>query len=241
MDPAVALALIVLAVVFLISFSILVVMCKSRYQYKRFLKSNKNGFNKLNQDNWDEMIQLSPLISQALDNNPWLGDATGILQHCVSILRLCHQLTETLSKVPSNELLPMYSDSISTSTQRILKDFDYFLKTLGQKNADLAVIEARACALVSSSFALTIPFSLMFPKSKNSCKAFITEMENHTSVLKSYVKYAEERNEALIISMADNENIKNYYDNTPKEENKDNEELPISSDDNNTNNEEKVS
>lgn len=62
MDPAVALALIVLAVVFLISFSILVVMCKSRYQYKRFLKSNKNGFNKLNQDNWDEMIQLSPLI-----------------------------------------------------------------------------------------------------------------------------------------------------------------------------------
>uniref|UniRef100_A0A0K0FZW4 Transmembrane protein 98 n=1 Tax=Strongyloides venezuelensis TaxID=75913 RepID=A0A0K0FZW4_STRVS len=220
MDPAVALALIVLAVVFLISFSILVVMCRSRYQYKRFLKSKRNGFNKLNQDNWDEMIQLSPLISQALDNNPWLGDATGILQHCVSILRLCHQLTETLSKVPSNELLPMYSDSISVSTQRILRDFDYFLKTLGQKNADLAVIEARACALISSSFALTIPFSLMFPKSKDSCNAFITEMENHINVLKSFVKYADERNEALIISTAGSEIVRNDYDNTIKEEDK---------------------
>uniref|UniRef100_A0A0N4ZH39 Transmembrane protein 98 n=1 Tax=Parastrongyloides trichosuri TaxID=131310 RepID=A0A0N4ZH39_PARTI len=215
MDPAVALALIVLAVVFLISFSILIVMCKSRYQYKRYLNSKKNGFNKLNHDNWEEMIQLSPLISQALDNNPWLGDATGILQHCVAILRLCHQLTETLSKVPSNELLPMYSDCISLSTQRILKDFDYFLKTLGQKNADLAVIEARASSLVSSSFALTIPFSLMFPKSKDSCNAFIAEMENHVNVLKSCVKYAEDRNEALIISTTtDNDNADIDYETT---------------------------
>lgn len=47
---------------------------------------------------------LSPLdmflSAAALDKNSWVYDVSGLLQHCVALLRLCHSLSEKLSKIP---------------------------------------------------------------------------------------------------------------------------------------------
>uniref|UniRef100_A0A914GQF6 Transmembrane protein 98 n=1 Tax=Globodera rostochiensis TaxID=31243 RepID=A0A914GQF6_GLORO len=101
MDIVVYLALVVLGAVFLFSLFILIIICRRKHEYNRILFSQSLRFSKLRQENMEDIEQLGPHISRALDRNHWLEEmTTGLLQHCVAVLKLCHLLTDKMAKIP---------------------------------------------------------------------------------------------------------------------------------------------
>lgn len=140
MDVVVYLALAVLGAVFLFSLFILIVMCRRRYDYGRLLEAQSLRFSKLQSQNCDDIVELGPHIckfigkgiefwlscaygrlrvlydladlAHALDNNLWVYEVTGVLEHCVAVLKLCHHLTEHLAKVPLNQINPQLNEII---------------------------------------------------------------------------------------------------------------------------------
>lgn len=68
--------------------------------------------------------------AQVLDNNQWIYDVTGMLQHCVAILKLCHATTEKLSSVPLTTISAQLNDSILRATNRIVPRFDDLLRAM---------------------------------------------------------------------------------------------------------------
>lgn len=66
MDVVVYLALAVLGAVFLFSLLILIVMCRRRYDYGRFLEAQSLRFSKLQSQNCDDVVELGPHICKCL-------------------------------------------------------------------------------------------------------------------------------------------------------------------------------
>lgn len=192
MDIAVILALTVLGCVFVFSFILLVIMCRRRYEYNRLLVDQSLRFSKLRQDNVDDIIQLSPHISQALNSNQWVYDVSGILEHCVAVLKLCHTLTDKLAKIPLNAISPQLNDVICQATAKVVPRFDDLLKSMAAPNVDVRLIEARVVALVTTCWSLVSPFYLMNPKYKEVFGNIIKEMENHQQFLQLAVEQASE-------------------------------------------------
>ncbi|VDO61816.1 unnamed protein product [Heligmosomoides polygyrus] len=167
MDTVVFLALAVLAAVFIVSLLVLLVMCqRRRMQIRSFkLASASAGFSKLRNENLDgHIMQLSPLIAQALDKNTWVYDVTGLLQHCVAVLRLCHQLTDQLAAVPLQHASPQLNHMLCQATLRVMPRFDDLLSAVASPAVDIRVLEARATALATVCWALYLPFSLISQK-----------------------------------------------------------------------------
>ncbi|VDN26776.1 unnamed protein product [Gongylonema pulchrum] len=99
------LALFVLAAVFFFSLFILIAMCRRRaLTTKRFAEATSLRFTKVDNENVESVVQLEPLIAQVLDSNQWIYDVSGMLQHCVVILKLCHALTMKLSTIQLNSV-----------------------------------------------------------------------------------------------------------------------------------------
>lgn len=71
----------------------------------------------------------------------------GLLQHCVAVLKLCHQLTDQLAKIPLTQINPQLNDIICQATARVVPRFDDLLQTLAMPNVDVRLIEARVTAL----------------------------------------------------------------------------------------------
>lgn len=177
MDIVVYLALAVLAAVFLFSLFILIVMCHRRYEYNRLLMVHSLKFSKLQHDNLDDVLQLGPHISQQLSSNQWVEEVSGILQHCVSVLKLSHLLTDKMSKIQLNQINPQLNNVICQATTRVVPRFDTLLSSLGAKNVDIRVIEARVSALINAFWALVTPFYLLSSMYEESLGKIIHEME----------------------------------------------------------------
>lgn len=106
MDAVVAVAISVLAVVFLSSLLALIVVCRHRYC------SNKDHLSQQLQDSRPDVhlihsqnditdvelddMRLHPDIEKILADEQWVDDATGLVPHCLAVLKTCHQLTERL-------------------------------------------------------------------------------------------------------------------------------------------------
>jgi hypothetical protein len=39
------------------------------------------------------------IVAKILRENDWVYDASGLVQHCLMILKVCHQLTDKLSAI----------------------------------------------------------------------------------------------------------------------------------------------
>ncbi|MFH4981789.1 hypothetical protein AB6A40_008498 [Gnathostoma spinigerum] len=88
-----------------------------------------------------------------------------MLEHCVSILKLCHTLTENLSSVSLNSVNPQLNKAMLTATHRIMPQFDDVIRAMATAQVDLRLLEARLSSLVTACWALTVPFLLACPKS----------------------------------------------------------------------------
>jgi hypothetical protein len=190
MDIVVYLAIAVLGVVFFISLLILIIMCRRKYEYNRLLVNQSLRFSKLRHENVDDIIQLSPHISNALNSNQWVYDVSGILEHCVAVLKLCHTLTDKLAKIPLNSISPQLNDVICQATARVVPRFDDLLQSMAAPNVDVRLIEARVVALVTTCFSLVSPFYLMNPKYKEVFGQLINDMEVHQKYLQVAVDQA---------------------------------------------------
>uniref|UniRef100_A0A1I7X1X3 Tr-type G domain-containing protein n=1 Tax=Heterorhabditis bacteriophora TaxID=37862 RepID=A0A1I7X1X3_HETBA len=113
MDVVVYLALAVLAAVFVVSLIVLLLMCQRRRMQSRSFKVSFIF----------KTIVSSP---QVLDRNNWVYDVSGVLQHCVALLRLCHTLTDKLSAVPLHHA-PHLNDLLCEATLRVMPRFDDLL------------------------------------------------------------------------------------------------------------------
>lgn len=197
MDTVVFLALAVLAAVFIVSLLVLLVMCqRRRMQIRSFkLASASAGFSKLRNENLDgHIMQLSPLIAQALDKNTWVYDVTGLLQHCVAVLRLCHQLTDQLAAVPLQHASPQLNHMLCQATLRVMPRFDDLLSAVASPAVDIRVLEARATALATVCWALYLPFSLISQKYREAMGEPLEQMDHHLDALRQAAEIAERAN-----------------------------------------------
>lgn len=196
MDIVVFLALTVLAAVFVVSLLVLLVMCQRRRMQIRTFKlastSKSSRFSKLRGDDLDgHIMQLSPLIAQTLDKNSWVYDVTGLLQHCVAVLRLCHQLTDQLAAIPLQHASPQLSHMLRQATLRVMPRFDDLLSAVASPAVDIRVLEARATALATVCWALYLPFSLISQKYRESMGEPLQQMDHHLSALRQAAEIAE--------------------------------------------------
>ncbi|XP_054165661.1 transmembrane protein 98-like [Oppia nitens] len=109
MESIVMVAIGVLCLVFVGSLTALIMICHHRYCRKDFfskhftdsrpdvgLISGHNGYdNSLNNMELDD-VRLHPNIDKILADTQWVDDATGLIPHCLAILKSCHHLTERL-------------------------------------------------------------------------------------------------------------------------------------------------
>ncbi|KAM3722238.1 Transmembrane protein [Dirofilaria immitis] len=168
-------------------------MCRRRVLAREHLRAAMTSlrFTKVNNENVESVLQLGPLIAQALDSNQWIYDVSGMLQHCVVILKLCHALTEKLSIIQLNSIAPKLNEQVVTTTARIMPRFDDLIRTVAASQVDVRLLEARASSLVSACWALAFPFTVISPKHMDSLDGILNEMEDHVEALLYYQAIAD--------------------------------------------------
>ncbi|MCP9264405.1 Transmembrane protein 98 [Dirofilaria immitis] len=203
-------------------------MCRRRVLAREHLRAAMTSlrFTKVNNENVESVLQLGPLIAQALDSNQWIYDVSGMLQHCVVILKLCHALTEKLSIIQLNSIAPKLNEQVVTTTARIMPRFDDLIRTVAASQSrrgylsaitylfiveisdmgavDVRLLEARASSLVSACWALAFPFTVISPKHMDSLDGILNEMEDHVEALRLIVRHMEEN---FIIQDKDNRKL----------------------------------
>jgi transmembrane protein 98 len=105
MELVVIFAIGILALIFLGSLAALIIICHQRYCRKDFFFKHLsdtgpdvnliNG--KVNSNNMElDDVQIHPDIDKILADSQWVDDVTGLIPHCLAILKGCHHLTERL-------------------------------------------------------------------------------------------------------------------------------------------------
>ncbi|UYV62193.1 TMEM98 [Cordylochernes scorpioides] len=108
METVVGVAIGVLTVVFLGSLLALIVVCRHKYCrhhsdfISRHLTDNRADLHLIREEAGGtaevelDDVRLHPDIEKILADDQWVDDATGLVPHCLAILKKCHQLTERL-------------------------------------------------------------------------------------------------------------------------------------------------
>ncbi|XP_064614158.1 transmembrane protein 98-like [Liolophura sinensis] len=168
MDTVVAVAIGILATIFVASLVALVFVCRQKYCQKFDLISAANQrevrpdvqlINSMETGNSEQTadVELSdvqvtnPNLEEILKDERWVDDATGLVPHCIAILKTCHQLTERLvgmtmensQQIRTQETL---TDIISIS-KRVSPRVDEVVKCM-YPPLDARLLEARCSALV---------------------------------------------------------------------------------------------
>ncbi|CAL8274411.1 unnamed protein product [Lota lota] len=165
METVVIVAISVLATIFLASFVALVVVCRHRYCHPHYLLQHFDSKptvdligametqSEQSELELDDVVITNPHIEAILENEDWIEDASGLVSHCISILKICHTLTEKLvamtmgsgAKVKAPASL---SDIISVA-KRISPRVDDVVRSM-YPPLDPILLDARATALLLS-------------------------------------------------------------------------------------------
>lgn len=96
-------------------------------------------------------VQMYPNLEQILADEQWIDDATGLIPHCLSILKTCRALTERLTGLAMsathtsgsglNQIIEVFTLSMKT-----FKKFNYFCRVQEEYQAEL-MIWSVACTL----------------------------------------------------------------------------------------------
>ncbi|XP_061555565.1 transmembrane protein 98 isoform X1 [Phycodurus eques] len=108
METVVIVAIGVLATIFLASLAALVVVCRHRYCHPHHLLHHFDSKptvdligametqSELSELELEDVVITNPHIEAILENEDWIEDASGLVSHCIAILKICHTLTEKL-------------------------------------------------------------------------------------------------------------------------------------------------
>ncbi|KAK7086651.1 Transmembrane protein 98 [Halocaridina rubra] len=190
-ETLVAVALGVLAAVFLGSLAALALVC-----YRRALQNKHQLFNNsdlrselvVSGDVWSELelddVRLAPQIDKILNDTQWVDDATGVIAHCLAILKLCHQMTERLV---ATTMTPIHKDrlhDIIEVTQRLSPRIDDVARAM-YPPLDPRLLEARCSALVLTLTLLAWHARYSTSSSTVSLiKEALNDMDKHLAVLR---------------------------------------------------------
>ncbi|KAK0051288.1 transmembrane protein 98-like isoform X2 [Biomphalaria pfeifferi] len=135
-------------------------------------------------------VQITnPKLEELLSNEQWVDDATGLLPHCLSILKICRNLTEklvgmTMGNSPNIRTQETLTDIVSIA-KRINPRVDEVVQSISPP-LDPRLLEARFTALVLS-------VSQLVMVTKNACHMpgtldwidqNLADVEDHLIVLK---------------------------------------------------------
>ncbi|XP_075702739.1 transmembrane protein 98 [Rhinoderma darwinii] len=165
METVVIVAIGVLATIFLASFVALVVVCRQRYCRTKNLLTHYN--NKPTVDligametqsepselELDDVVITNPQIEAILEDEDWIEDASGLVSHCISILKICHTLTEKLVAMTMGSGAKMKTSSslsdIIVVAKRISPRVDDVVRSM-YPPLDPKLLDARTTALLLS-------------------------------------------------------------------------------------------
>lgn len=172
METVVVVAISVLAVVFIGSLLALIALCYHKFRrsgalfkhlndshpHLNLIKEGHGNFNNMELDD----VAIHPEIDKILANAQWTHDATGLIPHCLSILKSCHHLTERLVGATMS-LLPRYEEEdqqkklweIIRVAQKISPRVDDVVQSM-YPPLDPRLLEARCLSLVLSVTQLSL-------------------------------------------------------------------------------------
>lgn len=155
----------VLATIFLASFAALVVVCRQRYCRPRDLLQRYDSKpivdligametqSEPSELELDDVVITNPHIEAILENEDWIEDASGLMSHCIAILKICHTLTEKLVAMTMGSGAKMKTSAsvsdIIVVAKRISPRVDDVVKSM-YPPLDPKLLDARTTALLLS-------------------------------------------------------------------------------------------
>uniref|UniRef100_A0A1A8AIP2 Transmembrane protein 98 n=1 Tax=Nothobranchius furzeri TaxID=105023 RepID=A0A1A8AIP2_NOTFU len=101
----------------------------------------------------DDVVITNPHIEAILENEDWIEDASGLVSHCISILKICHTLTEKLVAMTMGSgakvKAPASLSDIITVAKRISPRVDDVVRSM-YPPLEPILLDARATALLLS-------------------------------------------------------------------------------------------
>lgn len=197
METVVAVAIAVLATVFVGSLIALILVCRHRYYHKVDLISQQlvdnrpdihliNGRQDMHEVELDD-VRMHPDIEKILDDDQWVDDATGLVPHCLAILKTCHQLTERLVTMTMGNVQHQPHQrlwEIIEVAKRISPRVDDVVRSM-YPPLDPRLLEARTTALVLSVTHLTlVTRSVCQVTIFDWIRECLIDMEDHLMVLR---------------------------------------------------------
>ena len=196
METVVVVAIATLALVFIGSLLALLAICYHRYLKRRTLFKHLtdsvpdvNLINGVHGVELDE-VQIHPEIDKILADARWVDDATGLIPHCLAILKSCHHFTERLVGATMS-LLPRYEEGdqqkklwdIIRVAQRISPRVDDVVQSM-YPPLDPRLLEARCLSLVLSVVQLALVIRYSINPSISWIESSVTELEDSWKVLR---------------------------------------------------------
>ncbi|XP_061872904.1 transmembrane protein 98-like [Colius striatus] len=165
METVVIVAIGVLATIFLASLVALVVVCRQRYCRPKALRHRADTRpivdlmgtaetpSEPSELELDDVVISNPHIEAILESQDWLEDASGLVSHCIAILKICHTLTEKLVAMTMGSGARLKSPSslgdIVVVAKRISPRVDDVVRSM-YPPLDPKLLDARAAALLLS-------------------------------------------------------------------------------------------
>lgn len=149
-----AIAFGVLSAIFISAFVILILICRRQKLFNKFNYLDKQNEmmrpeKKLIEPERPELElgEMNTNLEGILSDEQWVDDATGLIPHCLSILKTCRYLTERLTALAMRST-PMSGNftQIVDSARRISSRVDDMVRSM-YPPLDPRLLEARAAAL----------------------------------------------------------------------------------------------
>lgn len=204
METVVIFAIGILILIFLGSLAALIVICQQRYCRRDFLfknlatdaapdvgllgSSSNNNSGPSNSMELDD-VAIHPEIDKILADARWVDDVTGLIPHCLAILKGCHHLTERLVASTMAALNAYHQDDqqrklweIIRIAQKISPRVDDVVQSM--YNGDARLLEARCFAVVLSVSHLAIAIKYLCNVESNWIQESLEELEQQMKVLR---------------------------------------------------------
>ncbi|XP_054724006.1 LOW QUALITY PROTEIN: transmembrane protein 98-like [Uloborus diversus] len=197
MESVVLVAIGVLTVVFVGSLLALILVCRHKYCRPLDLLSHqfkdvRPEIHLISNDDGTDMelddVRLHPNIEKILADEQWVDDATGLIPHCLAILKKCHHLTE--------RLVPMMMTHVSQQSHQELGEIIEVAKKISPRVDDVVramyppldprLLEARCMSLILSvnHLALVTRSLCQLRTTCNWIEAALADMEENLQVLR---------------------------------------------------------
>ncbi|XP_057265994.1 transmembrane protein 98 [Pezoporus wallicus] len=208
METVVIVAIGVLATIFLASFVALVVVCRQRYCHPKDhrhhydtkpivdLMGTSETPSEPSELELDDVVITNPHIEAILENEDWVDDASGLVSHCIAILKICHTLTEKLVAMTMGSgarvKSPASLGDIIVVAKRISPRVDDVVRSM-YPPLDPKLLDARAAALLLSvtHLVLVTRSACRQPAARHWVERSLAAAEEHMAVLRLAAMAAE--------------------------------------------------